>query len=827
MIDRTAELVATGRLARWAAWARRALRPPALAARHPVASGFVAVCLILTLALAGLVGSSVVLHPRRGIVGANPADDFQIMTWAMKWWPWAVGHGVDPFTAHVLWAPGGFPTTWVTAIPAPALIALPLTLALGPLFAFNALMFVAVALAGGCAYLLCRELADRTAPAVVGGLMFGLSPYMVGHTLSQHLNLTFVWPVPLVAWAIVRKVRGRWTNSRSFVLVLALLLLLQLGTSLEMFVDLAIVLVLAFAVALAGASAIRRQILAAGTLVALAYAVVSPVLGAVAYLALSVPHGAIAYPPSDYSVDLLNVLVPTPLTLIGSGHGVRSLTDHFVGNLGEQDGYVGLPAVAVVVLAARARWRQGGRFAVLLLIVLLALSLGPFLTLRGRPVIGLPYSAARAPLLEDILPSRLSLFTMLLVACLTAVWLSLARNRVLRVGAAAVVLASLLPNFMLSGHVSGAWAVSDVARFSTDRAPAGFVDAHGWARLVRRGENVLVLPAGGRTAAMYWQAKEGMRFALAVPGTPFVPPALYTQPVVIGLVDDNLAATDGARLAAARLRAFLAEDHVGAVVVTPAATRTWEHVVAVATHAAPRLLAGAMLYPVATHLPSLSATGERVTAGRLTAWLQHAGRRARVEVRIGSSAAMTLSAPDGDAEQTAADARHGHAVVVFTESHPGRVLLRVATRDPDGGWRVSTLDRRSQPIWSLRARVAPDGSAVVTWIDQADPLRLVRASVRPPHARWEKPVTLDDADGLGAVEAAATDRTVLLAWRDSLANEQRVRVATHASGRWTPTATVGWAVPHLAGPRIVGPGASLVEWLVNGQTHTWHREETG
>src|SRR5207253_4683238 len=174
-------------------------------------------------------------------VGHNPQDDYQIMTWSLEWWPWAIRHGADPLHTHLLWAPFGFSTLWMTTIPFQALLALPITLTAGSLVAYNVLIFLAAPLAAGAAYLLCHELTGRFWPSVVGGLLFGLSPYMLGHTLSQHLNLAFVFPVPLLALLAVRYLRGR-TSGRRFVLGFAGLLLLQLGSSLELFLDLALVI---------------------------------------------------------------------------------------------------------------------------------------------------------------------------------------------------------------------------------------------------------------------------------------------------------------------------------------------------------------------------------------------------------------------------------------------------------------------------------------------------------------------------------------------------------------------------------------------------------
>src|SRR5690348_11505561 len=102
--------------------------------------------LVSTVAVCRLVGRSVLLHPLHSAVGLNPAFDFQVMTWSLEWWPWALQHGVNPLHTQLLWPPEGFSTLWMTTIPAPALLALPITLVAGPLLAYNLLMLAAVPL---------------------------------------------------------------------------------------------------------------------------------------------------------------------------------------------------------------------------------------------------------------------------------------------------------------------------------------------------------------------------------------------------------------------------------------------------------------------------------------------------------------------------------------------------------------------------------------------------------------------------------------------------------------------------------------------------------
>jgi len=693
-------------------------------------------------------------------------------------------------------------------------------------------MLVALPLAAGAAYLLCRELTGQFGPSLIGGLLFGLSPYMLGHVLSQHLDLAFVAPIPLLALLIVRNVRGR-TSSRRFVAMFATLLLVLLGTSFELFLDTAFLTALAFGLALLHPRG-RRLVPRTGSHVALAYGVCLPVLAPLAVLALSASHGPLQYAPSDYSIDLLNVVVPTTTLLAGTPHFARAATQNFVGNIGEKDGYLGIPLLLVALLAVRAEWRRSAWLAGSLTLCALILSLGPMLTVDGRPVIGLPFALAGLPLLGNALPARLSLFTALGAASLCALWVARPQRAALRMVVGVALVLSMLPNFAPPTRLAGAWARSDAFGWSTNRAPLGFVGERTWPQLVGAPSSVLVLPTGAGTAAEYWQASTGMRFALAIPATPFVPRAVRAAPIVRGLVEDVPPA-----LAAPRLRAFLISDRIGAVFVARFARSRWRKIAAKATAARPTSVNGGTLYRVPRTLTALAGAGDFVVAtststvstlgskhtgiARALAWLRFDGRRADLCVRLQSRGhtvpAVTLSSPDGDADMPALSADHrGDVAVVFTEWRHGVNSLKIATF-VNGSWRVATLDRRSQPIWSPRVLVTPSGEMIATWIDEDPPLRTVRVSARPPGGSWRRPLTLERADGLGsvAVRAAAADR-VVMAWRDQIASERRIRAVTYTSGRWSPAITLASGLSTLDDLTLSGRNPTYVRWNLEGPT---------
>ena len=269
------------------------------------------------LAVFGLTGLGPLLHPGRVVIGRNPSNDFQIMAWSLRFWPWAIEHGVAPRHTSLLWAPTGFSTLWLTTIPGPALAAAPLTLTARPIATYNVLVVVAIVAAGVAAYLLCWELTRNAAASVAGGLLFGLSPFVLGHMLSEHLNLLVIFPLPLLVLTGLRSWRGA-LSTRTFVTAFALLLLVLLSSSLELFADTTAVLAIVAAISIVCGGSRRTALLALARRIAYAYAACLPVLVPVGIAAFSSAHGPVTHPPVDFSTDALNTVLPTPTVLLGS-----------------------------------------------------------------------------------------------------------------------------------------------------------------------------------------------------------------------------------------------------------------------------------------------------------------------------------------------------------------------------------------------------------------------------------------------------------------------------------------------------------------------------
>jgi hypothetical protein len=729
---------------------------------------------IVPLAVAcALAGGGLFSHFGSSVVGRNPSNDFQIMAWSLRFWPWAIAHGQPLTHTALLWSPTGFSTLWMTTIPLPSLVAAPVTLTVGPIAAYNVLMLAAPALAGVAAFWLCWEVTERVGASVVGGISFGLSPYLLGHLMSEHLNLVFVFPLPLLSRAAVRYMRGR-ISQRRFVLTSAALFLVTLGCSFELFADVTVLLGTTAIATIVVARGSRRRFVRLAAGYAWAYVAIAPFLMLVAVLALAAPHGLITHPAEAFSTDLANLALPTPTLLLGSLGSLAHTSGRFVGNIGERDGFLG-PLLLGSAAAAWTAWRRVWP-AVVILVLSVLLSFGPTLAVAGRPLLSLP-SMSAVPAIGAALPSRFAVFASLAGAVLTAYWLSLAPARWwgARPALALLVAVSVVPNFRLPGDVRNAWAYSSRSAWSTKVAAVS---------LAPTAHNVLVLPAGDRTDSLWWQASSGMRFGLAVPGAPFVPPALAADPTIAQIVDNVLPQLQGTIPGAARLRSMLVSRRIDTVVVTPAARHQWLEIVRRAVPVVPTVADGLYIFRVPRHVPPLAATVALRIHGPSN------GVPLSVRLRLGRNSerlhiyatpgARTIAGRFGSVFATTAPKR---AAVAFVQWTGTRELLRVAAYAARR-WTIATLTDVAGPIWSARAVITPAGPITAAWVQDLGTTRRLEVATLLRHG-WTRPHLLDTGLGLGSFTAINRPETLTLRWTDAVSGESRLLAARLQDSTWS------------------------------------------
>jgi len=527
-----------------------------------------------------LLFSTTWAHPFTRVIG--PGGDSLQFIWFLAWSSFALGHHLNPLFSGVVNAPAGANLMWNPAIPLPAALLSPLTRGLGPVFAYNALMTLGIALSGWCAFLALRRYVQHSFPAFVGGVLYGFSPYEMAHALDHpHVALAFAPPLVLIVLDDLL-VRHRHPPRRMGA-VLGLLAAVQLMTGEELLATMTLVALLATLVFLAITDRgkwrlrllmdllpmLRRQ---AGPVVSAActFFLICCIPLAFQFFGPQRPSGPLQ-PRNVFVSDLLNFVIPTSLQQFAPGWA-RGVAERFSGSPAESTAYLGLPLLALLAWTAARAFRSRAvaegsgiranlvvRLTMMLVILCALLSLGLTLHIAGHDtlipcaVLALPSLAVRkrfparfliyavlaaglaiaiVPVADNLLPARLMLFAFLAVALIVAFLL----DQVLSLPLSQSFVRFPLPAQLAPKRVGIARAIAGGAiglallpLFPRIPFPSTLLPLPLYFRssaVVQLPQDAVVLVApfsrSGHGTAMLWQALAGMRFRMPE-GYLFVP----------------------------------------------------------------------------------------------------------------------------------------------------------------------------------------------------------------------------------------------------------------------------------------------------------------
>jgi hypothetical protein len=520
-----------------------------------------------------LFGLPVIGHLESHIVAADQIDSGAVM-WYLAWWPHALLHGLNPFVTHQQFYPDGYNVTWGTSMPLEGLLLAPVTLAFAPAVTWNIVALASPALSAWTGYLLCRHLTGRTVPSLVGGYVFGFSPYVLLALIGAP-SLAMVALLPVLALLVIKLIEGS-IGRPAFVICTGVGLAAQYLSSEELLAT----ATMFGAFALLGAYVLiarpRPAITGALVPLAFAYAVAAVLISPWLYFFLFGHH----YPPraTGYRADLASFVLPPKLVALQLHSGPP-----YIGS--NPQGYIGIPLLALVAeLVWRRRHSRGVVLAALCTLAAAIASLGSTLVVRGdKTSIPLPWGLlAHLPVLHYEIPVRFGLFMFLALAVLVAVSLSGRepevgpRRRAVRWVLAAAVLATIFPAV---GSSEWNTAISDPPFFAQGT----------YRRYLTSADHVLTIPAFGPNER--WVADAGFPFALSdgYLGNPL--PASYTRyPVWNTFLTGQL--TPGY---AAQLRRFIAAKQVTAIVVDSSIPGPWRTLFGT-LHIRPAAVGGVLVY---------------------------------------------------------------------------------------------------------------------------------------------------------------------------------------------------------------------------------------
>ena len=477
---------------------------------RPVGQALLALAIYLLVFITAL-GLPLASHPTVPQLRAYWTDpDFY--AWSMRWWPYAITHGLNPLYSAQIWAPAGKNLAWTSTAPAVALVMWPVTALFGVIVSYNVMLLTVPPVSALAAFVAARRLTGQFWPALLAGAVYGFTPFELVHDWQGQSNLTVIALFPLMVYLVLvwwdGTLRSAW-----FVAALAAAMALQFYVFDEAFLDMTAVwaggLVVGFLVAGRGE---RLRVLKLAGLTAIAY--VAAIAVASPYLIFALRH----YEPTltrqndAFSVPLARLILPVSDKLFGLTPLI-GMSNH-IGRTAIDD-YVGIPLLFVLVALGIFAWRSKiVRLLIIGFVLVLALAAGPHLVLGGRKVaFTLPWAGLwHLPIARSAEPSRFIIFGYLILAFALALWLAKRGSSRLALVArwgvgllAAVTLFADLPtSYPAVAPVPPYYPVSATMR-PTTQLPAFIADGL-YRQYLRPGEIVVFITERGNSAMLFQAA---------------------------------------------------------------------------------------------------------------------------------------------------------------------------------------------------------------------------------------------------------------------------------------------------------------------------------
>ncbi len=544
--------------------------PPAARGRRggPALQGLLALALYLVIWLAAGAWPLLV-HPGNAQLEQKGMDP-NFYVWALRWWPYALAHGLNPLHSSLVQVPNGLSLAWITTIPPLAVLAAPVTVLAGPVVAFNLLVVASLPVSAWAAFVLCRRITGGFWASLAGGAVYGFSAYEMNHIAEGQLNLSFSPFLPLMAYLVVvwweRKIRPS-----VFVGSLALLLAAQFYLFIETFADLTVVLVAALGAGylLAGRPG-RAGVAKLAGLTGLAYLLAIVIAAPLLWAALTQMPPGFVRDPTDQGLDLMGLVIARHagvpgLSWLAPPHGWHPAMG--------KGAYIGVALLLIAVILALSTWsRKLTRFLTVMLAFVIVAALGPGVRADTHELIWLPWRELwYLPIIRSSFPTRLMIFASLVLAVIVAVWLAGPRQRP-SPGRWRV----RVPKWTLALAAIGALLASGPALpLTRGTSIPAFITSGRYRQYLRPGATIVVISRTGN-AGLLWQAETDFYPRLA---------GGFLNEVVTLQTDLPLPVADlvrGKRTKPVirRFRVFMRQARVSAIFIGPGTFREWPRIFA-------------------------------------------------------------------------------------------------------------------------------------------------------------------------------------------------------------------------------------------------------
>jgi hypothetical protein len=347
--------------------------------------------------------------------------DSALFLWFLEWPAYALAHGHNPFFSTALFHPGGINLLANTSVLAIGIPLAPVTWLFGPVATLNVASTLGPALSALAMFWLLGRWVRWTPAALVGGLVFGFSPFVVVNLAGAHLMTGVLVLLPMMVACLDELLVRQRRSAAKVGVVLGLLLSAQffLGTEVltivVLFIAAGLVMLVAYA-ALGHRDELAARAPHAGRGLAAAAAVALVLLAYPVWFALDGPAH-------------LSGLVWPAIHPGSGGMGLPHLWHLNFANVQSTkffSGYQGSPlppseylgfGMIIVLVAGVVAWRRDRR-----LWLFGALGIVAVMASLGNQSYWTPWRLLTdVPLVQNIIPSRLFAIISLCVAIMLAI----------------------------------------------------------------------------------------------------------------------------------------------------------------------------------------------------------------------------------------------------------------------------------------------------------------------------------------------------------------------------------------------------------------------
>lgn len=176
---------------------------PSIARSVAIAGAFLHLIALAIYTLLGMLLTwPLALNLTNGVIGAVGGVDAYQNAWNLWWVARALTSLHNPFFSPLLFYPDGVDLFWQPLGFSQGVLALPVTLTLGPVAAVNWIVLTSFTIGGYATFLLTRRVTGNAAAALIAGATFICSPYHMEKVIDGNLEVAAIHWLPFYVYAL-------------------------------------------------------------------------------------------------------------------------------------------------------------------------------------------------------------------------------------------------------------------------------------------------------------------------------------------------------------------------------------------------------------------------------------------------------------------------------------------------------------------------------------------------------------------------------------------------------------------------------------------------